>query len=161
MLIQILIDTNNTNYNPDKYPYNEELWNIIIPNIKFLGSPGELTPASDIDWDSTKPYFKDSNGHCIYHKSGGYVAAYEYETLWFEEEFLNSVADFTYPNQALSYLLAEIAKKKDIDWGYLKEYNQMQEETDNTPIDWTPILSVWNQHKLINTPLTQMKDKSK
>jgi len=37
MLIQILIDTNNTNYNPDKYPYNEELWNIIIPNIKFLG----------------------------------------------------------------------------------------------------------------------------
>lgn len=124
MLIEIIIDTNGNNYQYDKYPYNEELWNIIVPNIKYLGSYEGLQPTSEIDWDKTRLGFEKSNGHCIIQKSGGYIAAYEYESLYFERDFLNSVADFIYPHQPLSFLLAEIAIKNGINWSFVEEYKK-------------------------------------
>jgi len=158
MLRKIVIDTNNTNYNPQKYPWNEELWNIVVPNIKYLEELDGLQPANEIDWVDTKGYFETSNGHCIMHRSGGYVAAYEYEYLWFEEAFLEKICDFTYNNQPLSYLLAEIAIKHNINWSYVEEYKKETEIIEEQKqASFMNIISIFNKNKLINTPLLSLK----
>lgn len=158
MLIRIEIDTNNARYNQDKYPWNEELWNILVPNIKYLETYEGLQPSEEINWEKTKIQFKESNGHCIQQKTGGYVAAYEYTSLYLENDFLRSVSDFVYNGIGLSTLLAEIAIKNNIDWKYKEEYLKENTELENKPIDFKPLLSVFNQYKLISTPLQTIKN---
>lgn len=160
MLVRIEIDTTGQNedssYKYKKYPYNEQLWNILVPNIKYLGTLEGLQPSSEIDWAGTKKYFEDGdNKHCIIQKSGGYIAAYEYIELYFEKAFLESVADFTYPNQPLSYLLAEIAKKNKIEWAYLKEYEETFKDCKNPSM--FGLISLFNEFKLVTTPLINVK----
>lgn len=126
MLIEIVIDTNGKNYDEKLYSWNEKLWNLIVPNIKYLKTSEGLQPSSEIDWKRTKSYFENSNGHCIIQKESQlYKAAYEYESLYFEEDFLDKMCNFTYPFQPLSYLLAEIAIKHNIEWSYVNKYKEL------------------------------------
>lgn len=157
MLIRIEIDTNNARYNQDKYPWNEELWNILVPNIKYLETYEGLQPSEEINWEITKQYFKDGNGHCIIQKeTGTYIAAYEYTSLYLENDFLRSVSDFIYNKIDLSTLLAEIAIKNNIDWKYKEEYLKENSELKNKPFDTKLLISIFNQYKLVSTPLQKI-----
>lgn len=73
----IKIDTNGDNAH--KYECNLELFDLITPKIECLiESDGNVN--YNIDWNKTREYFT-GNGHCIYEKGCGYIAAYEFDYM--------------------------------------------------------------------------------
>jgi hypothetical protein len=101
------IDTNDVNAR--LFEQNQELFDLIVPNILFLvEEDGKLLFSEDIDWVKTRPYFEaTNNGHCIILKSGGYIAAYEFVAMGVKLE----KTDFI---DTLSELCDYLAEKHDI-----------------------------------------------
>jgi hypothetical protein len=77
----IHIDTNGEN--AGKFHQNEELYDIIMPNLLCLIiNNGDVVASGDIDFEKTRPFFKSgNNGHCVYLKDGLYIAAYEFTSM--------------------------------------------------------------------------------
>lgn len=107
----IEIDTNNQN--AGKFRNNIELFDLIAPNIVFLvDDSNEVYPSDIVDWNATRPYFEPANnGHCIYFKEGGYIAAYEFKSLAVRLDTLGMEDSMIY---TLSDLCDELSEKNNI-----------------------------------------------
>jgi len=79
--IMIEIDTNGNNAH--KFTNNLELYDLIIPNILCLiDNSKEAYTSKEINWLATRDsFFPNNNGHCIWIKNEGYIAAYEFEHM--------------------------------------------------------------------------------
>lgn len=112
MIKLLKIDTTG-NENSLKYPTNIHLFKRIAPKIKYLIEyGGECISAKDIDWVKTSKDFDGGNGHCIYNTEGTYTAAYNFEYMLVDLDFL---IDFEWI-ETLSELCEEVAENFGIDW---------------------------------------------
>jgi len=102
----IKVDTNGSN--AYKYKQNQELYDVIVPNILFLVDiDDEVYMATEFDWVKTRDYFsEDNNGHCIYFKNGYYISA---------AEILYICIKTTYVCDTLSELCDCLAKEYNIE----------------------------------------------
>ena len=108
----------NGKYICEKYPYNKELWDIIVPNIIYMQNSLDLYEHKEINWGSYEIMCRDSNGHCIYLSDGsGYIASPEFDFIWFKSEFITSYIDneCKYIN-SLTDLIEQIVKKEKINY---------------------------------------------
>jgi len=89
------VDTNGEN--AGGFFQNLELYDLITPEILFLiKDDRDIIFASEIDWEETRNYFDiTNNGHCIYLKDGGYIAAYEFDYIGVNthQEFQHTLSD--------------------------------------------------------------------
>ena len=121
-LVKLQLDTTGVDgdrYIYEQFPWNEQLFDIIVDSLEYIENQGEpvLLRKEELNIPAIKDCIKNSNGHYITLKSGGCIAIYEFDYLYFNYEKIKKYLELEkFYAYSLSELLKRIAIVENIDW---------------------------------------------